>query len=71
MDPRLANAVGYLTSGLLRSLEQGPVEERLAKIEATLAATASESDGTKGENYVGVEALQANESVSVCNSLVS
>ena len=35
--PVLANAMGYLTSVLLRSLEQGPIEERLAKIEATLA----------------------------------
>ena len=39
--------MGYLTSVLLRSLEQGPVEERLAKIEATLAANVYESDGTK------------------------
>jgi hypothetical protein len=28
LDPRVANAMGYLTSVLLRSLEQGPVEER-------------------------------------------
>src|ERR1022692_1338079 len=47
LDPRVANAMGYLTSVLLRSLEQGPVEERLAKIEATLAANVYESDGTK------------------------
>jgi hypothetical protein len=40
LDARIANGVGYLTSVLLRSLEQGPVEERLAKIEATLAANA-------------------------------
>ncbi len=38
LDPRVANAIGYLTSVLLRSLEQGPIEERLAKIEAALAA---------------------------------
>jgi hypothetical protein len=38
LDPRVANAMGYLTTVLLRALEQGPVEERLAKIEATLAA---------------------------------
>ncbi len=48
LDPRVANAMGYLTSVLLRSLEQGPVEERLAMIEATLAANASEGNGTKG-----------------------
>jgi len=36
LDPRVANAMGYLTSVLLRALEQGPLEERLAKLEATL-----------------------------------
>jgi len=30
------------------SLEQGPAEERLAKIEATLAANAPGSNGAKG-----------------------
>jgi hypothetical protein len=38
--------VGYLSSVLLRSLEQGPVEERLAKIEAALAANAPQMKGT-------------------------
>src|SRR5580704_3847589 len=47
LDPRVANALGYLTSVLLRSLEQGPIEERLAKIEATLAANAPEGNGAK------------------------
>ena len=28
--------MGYLTSVLLRALEQGPLEERLAKLEAPL-----------------------------------
>jgi hypothetical protein len=36
LDPRVANAMGYLTSILLHALEQGPMEERLAKLEATL-----------------------------------
>jgi hypothetical protein len=45
LDPRVANAMGYLTSVLLRSLEQGPVEERLAKIEAALAANAQPAKG--------------------------
>ena len=35
--PHVANGVGYLTSVLLRALEQGPLEERMAKIEAALA----------------------------------
>jgi hypothetical protein len=47
LDPRVANAMGYLTSVLLRSLEQGPIEERLAKIEATLAANAQQSNVPK------------------------
>jgi len=36
LDPRVANAVGYLATVLLRALEQGPLEERLAKLEAAL-----------------------------------
>jgi hypothetical protein len=48
LDPRVANSMGYLTSVLLRSLEQGPIEERLAKIEATLAANAHQGIGGKG-----------------------
>ena len=36
LDPRVANAVGYLSGILIRALEQGVVEERLAKIEAAL-----------------------------------
>jgi hypothetical protein len=45
LEPRVANAMGYLTSVLLRSLEQGLVEERLAKIEAALAANAQPAIG--------------------------
>jgi hypothetical protein len=41
-----ANSIGDLASVLLRSLEQGPVEDRLAKIEATLAANA-QAKGTQ------------------------
>jgi hypothetical protein len=33
LDPRVANAMGYLATVLLRALEQGPLEERMAKIE--------------------------------------
>lgn len=36
LDPRVANTMGYLTSVLLRALEQNPMEERLAYIEAIL-----------------------------------
>src|SRR5450631_2029328 len=47
LDPRVANAVGYLTSVLLRSLEQGPLEERMAKIEAALAQNAASKESPK------------------------
>ena len=33
LDPKVANAVGYLASVLLRALEQGRIEERLAQLE--------------------------------------
>jgi hypothetical protein len=46
LDPRVANGIGYLTSVLLRALEQGPMEERMAKIEAALAQAASSKDST-------------------------
>jgi hypothetical protein len=45
LDPRVANGMGYLSSVLLRALEQGPLEERLAKIEAALAAKAQQTKG--------------------------
>lgn len=45
LDPRVANATGYLASVLLRALEQGPLEDRLAKIEAALAANAQQAKG--------------------------
>jgi hypothetical protein len=37
LDPRVATGLVYLTNILLRALEQGPLEERMAKIEAALA----------------------------------
>lgn len=46
IDPRVANGIGYLTTVLLRALEQGPMEERMAKIEAALAQAASSKDST-------------------------
>jgi len=36
LDPRVANAVGYLASIQLRALEQGPTEQRIAALEMTL-----------------------------------
>ncbi|SRR6266567_355918 len=46
LDPRVANGIGYLTSVLLRALEQGPLEERMAKIEAALAQNATSKEST-------------------------
>jgi hypothetical protein len=43
LDPRVANAIGYLAGILLRALEQGPLEERLAHLEAVLGKSAPES----------------------------
>jgi hypothetical protein len=40
LDSRVANGLGYLTSVLLSALEKGPLEERMAKIEAELKASA-------------------------------
>ena len=37
LDLRIANGIGYLASVLLRALEQGPMEERLAHLEAIVA----------------------------------
>lgn len=37
VDPRVANAVGYLTGVLLKALEVGDLEERLSFLEETIA----------------------------------
>jgi hypothetical protein len=37
LDPRVANSIGHLASILLGALQQGPLEERLARLEAALA----------------------------------
>jgi hypothetical protein len=39
LDLRAANTVGYLSATILRALEQGPAEARLAKVEAMLGIT--------------------------------
>lgn len=40
LDPRVANAIGYLASVQLRSFEQGMLEERMAKVENSLGLIA-------------------------------
>ena len=37
VDPRVANAIGYLTGVLLKALEAGDVEERLSFLEEAIA----------------------------------
>lgn len=44
LDPRVANAVGYLASVALRALEVGEFEGRLERVEAAIAASASVSE---------------------------
>jgi hypothetical protein len=36
IDPRVANAIGYLSATLLRALEQGDIERRLAELESLI-----------------------------------
>ncbi|HEX2837183.1 MAG TPA: hypothetical protein VHN77_03545 [Phycisphaerales bacterium] len=38
VDPRIANTVGYLASVLVRALEVGELEERLAALEGAVRA---------------------------------
>ena len=40
LDPRVANAIGYLASVQLRSLEQSRLEERIGKLEGALGLIA-------------------------------
>jgi hypothetical protein len=44
LDPRVGNAIGYLASVLLRALEQGPLEERLAHLETILGKSGEGSE---------------------------
>jgi hypothetical protein len=39
LDPRIANALGYLTSTLLKAIESGAVEERLTQLEHLVRST--------------------------------
>jgi hypothetical protein len=51
LDPRVGNAMGYLTGVLLHSLEQGALEERVAKLESAAAGCdANKQAVNTGEN---------------------
>jgi len=45
LDPRVSNAIGYLTGILLRALEQGPTEDRLARLETILGLAGNAQTG--------------------------
>lgn len=47
IDPRVANATGYLAGILLKALEQGNTEQRLAQLEGILGC----NRGTNGEMF--------------------
>lgn len=38
IDPRIANTVGYLATGMLKALQQGDIEGRLRAMEAVLSS---------------------------------
>jgi hypothetical protein len=46
LDPRIATTIGYLSSVQLRALEQGPTQERMAKIEAALEVISKQEKGS-------------------------
>ena len=49
LDPRVANAVGYLAGIQLRALEQGPTEQRIAALEMTLGLVPKAPAGSAGK----------------------
>ena len=44
LDPRVANAVGYLSNVLLKAVEQGDLEDRLAALEAVVDSRRKNAD---------------------------
>lgn len=44
LDPRVANAVGYLANVLLKAVEQSDVEKRIAELEAIVKAPRPSAD---------------------------
>src|SRR5262249_43448899 len=60
LDPRVANSLGYLAGVLLRSLEQGPLEERMARLEATLGIGANTQRPTTTEERNDEKSTKAN-----------
>jgi hypothetical protein len=46
LDPRVANAIGYLANVLIKAAEQGDMEKRLADLEAVVNRQGQTSDFT-------------------------
>ena len=44
LDPRVANGIGYLASILMRSFEQGAMEQRVGRMEAVLGLTRKQAN---------------------------
>ncbi len=42
INPRIANAIGYLTGIILKAREQGEIEKRLSELESSLSQTERE-----------------------------
>ena len=55
LDPRVANAIGYLSGILLKALEQGRTEERLKHLEAVVGL----NKGTETEVFDFVSAKES------------
>jgi hypothetical protein len=47
LDPRVANAVGYLANILIKAAEQGDMEKRIEQLEAAVQAQADAGKGSK------------------------
>lgn len=60
IDPRVANATGYLAGILLKALEQGRTEQRLAQLESILGV----NKGRDGEIFKFVTKEQTYEEPS-------
>jgi hypothetical protein len=54
IDPRVANCMGQLASVMLRSLEQGPLEIRMARLEAALDIAKDPHTATSGRDSLPV-----------------
>ena len=64
LDPKVANSMGYLAGILLHGLEQGPVEERLARLEASLGLAAKTS---RLQSELGMPRFRLRESESAAS----